>query len=82
VPENKKRVVLTLVCIDAPAISVFFEPEGAQHQLQQGDSFKVEIVGPDPGEVEIAHSPVGLSVWPWSGAETRAWNRAGDELDL
>ena len=79
---NDKRVVLVLTCIEADDIAVYFEPEGSEHRLKLGDVFRVEISGPDTGEVEVAHSPKGLSVWAWSGAVTRAWDRAGDELTL
>jgi hypothetical protein len=73
-------VVLMLECGLAPAVEVYFEPWGAQHTLVQGDRFRVEIVGPVDGAPEISHTPGGLSIWAWSGATTRVWNKAGDEL--
>jgi len=76
----EKRVVLTLTCIDAAAVLVSFEPEGAQHRLSAGDSFKVEIVGPGDGEPEVSYHPAGLIIGAWAGAVTRVWNKAGDEL--
>ena len=76
----EKRVVLTLTCFDVPAVLVSFEPEGAQHRLRAGDSFKVEIVGPEGGDPEVSYLPDGLMIGAWAGAETRVWNRAGDEL--
>ena len=80
--ENSKQVALTLTCLDAPSIQVSFEPEGAVHELRQGDQIRVEISGPDDGDVEISYLPVGIAVGAWAGATTRAWNRAGEELRL
>jgi hypothetical protein len=80
VVAKSKRIVLTLTCLDAPEVVVWFEPEGAQHTLVRGDHFRVEMVGPDDGDPEISHSPDGLSVSRWSTADLRVWNKAGDEL--
>jgi len=41
--DNAKRIVLTLTCLDVPAVSVSFEPEGAEHTLVRGDWFRLEI---------------------------------------
>jgi hypothetical protein len=76
----EKRVVFTLTCIDVPAISVSFEPEGANHVLRAGDWFRVEMVGPEDGEPEISYLPESLIVGAWSGARTRVWDKAGDQL--
>jgi hypothetical protein len=80
VAANAKRIVLTLTCLDAPAVTVWFEPEGAEHTLARGDWFHVEITGRDHGDPEISHVPDGLIIGAWSGAATRVWNKAGDEL--
>lgn len=77
---DEHRVVLTVTCIDTPSVVVSFEPEGAQHRLAAGDWFKVEMVGPEGGEPEISYLSDGLIVGAWSGATTRVWNKAGDEL--
>ena len=77
---NAKRIVLTLTCLDAPTVSVSFEPEGAEHTLARGDWFRVEITGPDDGDPEISYIPDGLIIGAWSGAATRVWNKTGDEL--
>jgi hypothetical protein len=79
-PASQKRVVLTLTCIDAPSVIVSFEPEGAVHTLRRDDWFRVEIVGPDEGDVEVSYLPDGLVVGAWSGARTHVWNKAGVEL--
>jgi hypothetical protein len=79
-PEDQKRVLLTLTCLDAPEVVVSFEPEGAQHTLRRDDWFKVEIVGPDRGDAELSYVTDGLIIGAWSGAKTRVWNKAGDEL--
>ncbi len=74
------RVAFTVTCVDAPSVVVSFEPEGAQHQLAAGDWFKVEIVGAEGGEPEISYVPDGLIIGAWTGARTRVWNKAGEEL--
>ena len=81
-PNKANSVVLTLTCINTPAIQVSFEPDGAQHELKQGDSFGVEISATELGDAEISYLPDGLIVGAWSSAKTRAWNRAGNELAL
>jgi hypothetical protein len=75
-----KTVFLTLTCLDAPAVQVYFEPEGAEHELVRGDWLRVETSGPADGEPEISYLPDGLIVGAWAGAKTRVRNRAGDEL--
>ncbi len=77
---DEKRVVLMLTCIDARAIVVSFEPEGAQHTLEADDSFKVEIVGSGDAEPEVSYVPEGLMIGARAGARTRVWNKAGAEL--
>jgi len=76
----EKRILLTVTCIEAPSVLVSFEPEGAEHLLVAGDWFKVEIVGSKDGEPEITYLPDGLIIGAWSGATTRVWNKAGEEL--
>ena len=76
----EQRVVFTLTCVNAPAATVFFEPEGSEHRLASDDAFRVEMVGPEPGEPEISFTPNGLIVGAWNKAQTRVWNRTGDEL--
>jgi hypothetical protein len=79
-PGDPKTVVLTVTCLDAPVVLLSFEPEGAQHSLQRGDWFRVEIVGPDDGDAEVSYSPGGLTIGAWPGSATRVWNKAGEEL--
>jgi hypothetical protein len=70
-----------LTCIGAPKCNVFFEPEGAEVELASGDLFTVEIAGPQLDGLEISFVPDGIIVGA-HGARTRAWNRAGNELQL
>ena len=76
-PRTAKHIALTLTCLDAPSVAVSFEPEGAHHELNRGDSLRVEISGPDDGDVEISYLPGGLVVGAWAGADTRAWDADG-----
>ena len=76
---SKFRFLLT--CIKAPKCKVFFEPEGAEVELAAGDLFTVEITGPELDGLEISFVPDGIIVGAY-GAETRAWNRAGEELKI
>jgi len=75
-------VELILTCIDAPSCKVFFEPEGAVVELKAGDVFKVVMDGPGPAVPEISYVPDGIMVSAWTGADTRAWNQAGEELKI
>jgi hypothetical protein len=61
---------------------VFFEPEGAEKVLPAGDAFTVELSGPSPAAPEISFVPDGIVVSAWTGADTRAWNKAGEDLDV
>jgi hypothetical protein len=76
----KVRILLT--CIDFPACEVFFEPEGAQTTLAEGEVFTVEISGPQDGTPEISYVPDGIVVTGWVGSDTRVWKRSGEELKV
>jgi hypothetical protein len=56
------------------------EPFGAQAELPKGEVFTVEVAGPGDGLVEISYAPNGVIIGEWDGAETRLWNRRGDEV--
>jgi hypothetical protein len=79
-----ERITIRLVvtCIDAPSCKVFFEPEGAERVLPAGDVFNIELSGPSPGVPEVSFVPDGIMVSAWTGADTRAWNRAGEDLHV
>ena len=78
--EELHTTVIRLGCINAPSCSVFFEPEGAEHILREGDVFTVEISGALPGHVEISFVPDGIIVGAWNRATTRVHNLKGEEL--
>lgn len=52
------RILLT--CIDSPACNVLFEHESAETTLAEGEVFRVEISGPQPGTPEISYVPDGI----------------------
>jgi hypothetical protein len=79
--ENELRsVVLSVACLEQPECKVSFEPEGSTHVLSTDDVLRVQISGPGGGDIDVAHLPDGLIIGAWRGAETRVWNKAGDEL--
>ena len=59
-----------------------FEPEGASHVLREGDVFRVEAVLPHDREIEIAYGPGSIRIWAEQTWGTRAFNQAGERLQL
>jgi uncharacterized phosphosugar-binding protein len=73
-------VTLHVACVDADSIEVSFEPEGSVHVLRRDDMFVVEVSGPNPKPVEVAHLPGALIIGAWSEAETVVRNSRGEVL--
>jgi hypothetical protein len=61
---------------------VAFEPEGAVVTIRAGESITVEMRGPGSGVPEVCHNPRGITVYPWNGADTFAWDESGKQLQL
>ncbi len=80
--SEKVTIRFLVTCIDAPSCKVFFEPEGAETVLVAGDVFTVEMTGDAPALPEISFVPDGIMVAGWTGADTRATNRAGEDLPI
>jgi len=78
--SRERNVSLVLQCMRTQECQIYFEPEGSDHTLKEGDLFDVMISGPGSGKVEIAFLPKGLIVGGWSGSSTRVRNRAGEDL--
>jgi hypothetical protein len=76
------RVSLLLTCLDTEECVVSFEPEGAVVTLKKGHPLRVEMSGPDGGLPELSYLPDGIVVGGWQGAQTRAWDEQGEELQL
>jgi len=74
--------VLTLQCFEVEECQVVFEPEGMIHTLRKGDVFRIEAVLPAGREVEISYSPGSITVWAEQYWGTRAFNKAGEQLQL
>ena len=78
-------VTLTVGCFadESPdGIRVYFEPEGADHRLMPGETFRVECYPPDGEAIEIRHHPDGISLWIGDAWGVRAFRRDGTELQL
>jgi hypothetical protein len=83
--QGEHRVTLNVECDgeESPdGIDVHFEPEGAEHRLMPGDSFRVECSPPAGETIEIGHFPGGLSLWVGDEWGVRAFRRDGTELKL
>ena len=80
--RRRRRVRLTVSCIRAEECVLAFEPEGATVQLKSGEPVRVEVVGSGEGVVEVSYWPTGISVCAWPGADTRAWDVNGNELQI
>jgi hypothetical protein len=80
--DDLVTTVIILECFDTPECLVSFEPEGAQHTLLQGDWFRVEAVLPRDREIEVAYHPGGISIQAEQTWGTRAFNKAGEPLQL
>jgi hypothetical protein len=74
--------VLLLSCYDVDEVEVAFEPEGMLHTLRKGDVFRVEAVLPAGREIEVTYSPGSIATWAEQTWGTRAFNRAGEPLQL
>ncbi len=81
--ENLVRLNIECFADEAPdGVSVYFEPEGAEHRLMPGDGFRVECYPPEGETIEVAHHPHGLSLHIGSAWGVRAFHRDGTELQL
>jgi hypothetical protein len=75
--------VLLLTCHEVEEVEVAFEPEGMLHTLRKGDLFRVEVVLPAGREIEIDYGPDGkMAIWAEQTWGTRAFNKAGEPLQL
>jgi hypothetical protein len=83
--SDEKPVTLLVHCFEDESpegIRVYFEPEGADHRLLPGDSFRVECYPPAGETIEVGHHPDGLSLWIGDAWRVRAFRRDGTELQL
>lgn len=71
---------MTFLLTSDTKCTVHFEPEGAEHRLHEGDSFRIEL-SKEPDYFEISHSRDALMLWI-ENCEVRAWTKAGAELQL
>ncbi len=77
------RVRFTVECDQTGSCSVFFEAEGAEVVLKDGNCLTVEISGGHgPAEPELTYTPRGLVIWASSGADTAVWDRSGRKLNV
>ena len=80
---NMNRMRFTVECDQTASCSVFFEPEGAEVVLKDGNRLTVEISGGEgSAEPEITYTPRGLVIWAWAGADTAVWDRSGRKLNV
>lgn len=85
--RRRKKAFFTLrVTSDAPRCTVVFEPVGSMHELAQGDEIVVHVferatTKAADEDLEIHHQGDAIQLWlpPW---KYRAWNKAGDELQV
>lgn len=76
-------VRFTVNCLDLDRWTMHFEPEGAERTFARDEVITVEMSGGTaPYEPEIVYLPAGIAVWAWAGAKTKAWNKAGERLDI
>jgi hypothetical protein len=85
VKDLQLQTTVLIVSADhkTPAITrIFFEPDGAEHQLRPGEEVRIEAVLPVGSEIEIWHSANSISVHAESTHGLRAWRKDGQELRL
>jgi hypothetical protein len=80
--KSKNTVRLLVTNFEAAPCTVAFEPEGATVSLPYAEAFTVEIRGPGSGIPEVSYQADGISICAWPGADTTAWNKAGERLDI
>jgi hypothetical protein len=81
--DNLVTLIVECFADEAPdGITVYFEPEGADHRLMPGDSLRVEAYPPDGERIEVAHHPDGLSLHVGHEWGVRAFRRDGTQLRL
>ncbi|MEV6954233.1 hypothetical protein [Streptomyces sp. NPDC051183] len=65
-------------------LNVMFEPAGMEHDIPPGDHIVVDWPAPknEAFEGSVDHTPAGLVLTPPSDEPLRAWDSAGNELDV
>jgi hypothetical protein len=79
------QTTVLLVSADSAAAgptAVYFEPEGADHQLAPGEEIRIEAVLPVGYEIEIWHDADSITLHAESTWGLRAWRKNGLELKL
>lgn len=61
---------------------MYFEPEGAAHQLAPGEEIRIEATLPLGYEIEIWHEADAITLHAESRWGLRAWRKDGQELKL
>jgi hypothetical protein len=81
--DELQRTILLVECAtDATGCVVYFEPEGAEHALGPGESFRVEAIHPVGYVIEVMYGTGSVTLWAPQTWGTRAFKSDGTELTL
>jgi hypothetical protein len=64
------------------ALTILFEPGAGQFTLEPGTHLQVRVSGPEGEQLELAHGPGYIAVWPSPALAVAAFDHLGLRLPL